>query len=979
MDLRSRVHRKGLRNRLHLTAFALAIALVWFIVSIVLLVRDTAVIRESAAEERRLGEARIELQEALISLTNAAPDPHGSPDLRIPTRIRLAAIAATVHAPQAAQWAQRGDDGPAPLRAEILAFNSALRTRQRAADDAIVRGVSHRERVAIAASTALLLALALTTVHGVRLLAAQRRFERALSKSERRHRALVEEQSDVIALMHPNATLVYSNPAFDQMFDLPPDEAVGRNLLDWVVPADRELVRDKLCAALVATAPVAVECRIRSRGTEHWLSWRLQVQALQDGPRLIQAVGRDVTARKDSEAALRMSEDFLQRTNRVAGVGGWELHLHTGELYWSSQVRRIHQVADDYVPTLESAIAFYAPEARTTLSAAIDRARSNATPWDLELMLTPRSGQPIWVRAVGAAEHDAAGVPIRLIGTLQDVTQRKRLELELETKERFIRGVTDSIPARLAYLGPDRRFQFVNRTLEERFNMPRERMIGCDILEVVAPTSRAGWQKVIDGVLAGQRQRHDYEDPVNGQLRRIEAQLVPDLNAAGEVQGFAIIGTDITHLKRVERELRDLTEVFDNTTDFVAQSDWQGRLLYLNKSARRALGFEPEMSLEGHTFDEFYTPATNERFLGEIVPAVKRDLVWVGETEVVLRRGVTLPVSHIVVGHLDAEGRVSRYSSIMRDITAEVAARRELARQTASLNTVIEAIPAMVAVFDREMRFVLVNRAYEHWREIYREHLTDQFLGDVMEPLEFERIEPRARRALAGETVCFEEENPLATALRHVQVTYIPLRMPDGNIDGFFCVAQDITRHREENLRLEALSTHDPLTGALNRAGIDRFIQSKVNAGEDATLAAIFIDLDHFKPVNDTYGHAAGDRVLQEFASRLQRLVEPAGAVARLGGDEFAVILLGIRHIAEAARVAEEIVREAHRPYFIDNAARVSISASIGVACDARAAGGWKALMAQADNLAYQAKWGGRGRIAVAPAAPVAQVHAGRA
>jgi diguanylate cyclase (GGDEF)-like protein/PAS domain S-box-containing protein len=986
VDLRSRTRRETLRKRLNLTAIALGIALVVFIWSIVLLVRDTADIRESAAQRRRLGEARIELQQVLVFLSDVQGEQRGSgqpgvvtsgADLEgigAQTQAKLADIAARAGLADADRRAiafqtahrDRGDHSEAQLRAQVAAFNTLLRARQRAADDAILKSSSDRERLAIAASIGLLLGLGVTAMQVFRLLAAQRLFELALSSSEHRHRTLVEEQSEAITLVRANTILHYANPAFARMFGVPADEARGRSLLNWIVPADRDLLREKLREALTATTPIAVECRVHSQGPERWLSWRLQAR-MTENQQLIQAVGRDVSARKNAEAALRVSEDFLKRTNRMAGIGGWELHLGTGQIFWSAQVRRIHEVADDYVPTLESAIAFYSPEAQQRLVAAIDEARFRATPWDLELELTPTSGHSIYVRAVGAAERDVEGNPFRLIGTLQDVTDRKRLELELETKERFIRGITDSIPARLAYLGIDHRFQFVNRTLVERFKTPRERMIGCDILDVVVPSSRPGWEQAVTGVLDGRPQRYDYDDTVNGQVRRIEAQLIPDRNPDGEVRGFAIIGSDITHLKRVERELRDLTEVFDNTTDFVAQTDWQGRLLYINRSGRRALGFDPDMSLEGHTFQEFYTPATQELFLREIVPTIKRELVWIGETEVVLKQGLIVPVSHMVVGHLDSQGRVSRYSSIMRDITADIAARLELARQTASLNTVIEAIPAMVAVFDRDMRFVLVNRAYERWRGLSREQLTGRYIGETMEPLEYERSRPWALRALAGETVCYEAQYPHATQVRHVQVTYLPLRVPNGQIDGFFGVAHDITSHREENIRLALLSTHDPLTGALNRAGIDQFIQARVNAGEGATLAAVFIDLDHFKPVNDTYGHAAGDLVLQEFAARLQRLVKPTDGVARFGGDEFAVILLGTRDIADATKVAQAVVTQAQSPFSIDKSTHVSISASVGVAWNADAAGGWKALMAQADSLAYQAKGAGRGRIEVAP------------
>jgi diguanylate cyclase (GGDEF)-like protein len=234
---------------------------------------------------------------------------------------------------------------------------------------------------------------------------------------------------------------------------------------------------------------------------------------------------------------------------------------------------------------------------------------------------------------------------------------------------------------------------------------------------------------------------------------------------------------------------------------------------------------------------------------------------------------------------------------------------------------------------------------------------------ETLEPEEYELSHSWAERALAGETVSYEREYPGAVELRHVSLTYLPLRLDDDSIVGFFGVAQDITQHREENLRLMLLAERDPLTGLLNRAGFEEFIETRVRQGEAAALAVVYIDLDHFKPVNDTYGHAAGDKVLCEFSLRLLRLLRPTDAVARLGGDEFAVVLSSVRCIEDAGKVAEKIVDMARQPFSFAER-KIFIGASVGVACDASE--GWKALVERADAMAYRAKAAGRGRFALA-------------
>lgn len=125
----------------------------------------------------------------------------------------------------------------------------------------------------------------------------------------------------------------------------------------------------------------------------------------------------------------------------------------------------------------------------------------------------------------------------------------------------------------------------------------------------------------------------------------------------------------------------------------------------------------------------------------------------------------------------------------------------------------------------------------------------------------------------------------------------------------------------------------------------------------------MYIDLDAFKPVNDTYGHPVGDQILQIFAKRLQRIVRPTDAVARLGGDEFAIALDAVRESANAHGVAENVLSAAAEPFQVGEL-RVSIGASVGVAFGEEEGLGWRDLGARADARLYEAKAAGKGRYA---------------
>jgi|HubBroStandDraft_6_1064221.scaffolds.fasta_scaffold14778_3 diguanylate cyclase (GGDEF)-like protein/PAS domain S-box-containing protein len=553
-----------------------------------------------------------------------------------------------------------------------------------------------------------------------------------------------------------------------------------------------------------------------------------------------------------------------------------------------------------------------------------------------------------------------AGLQIRRL-----MSAHQRYEQALAASELFVHAITDNVPVRLMYLDRNRCFQFVNQSVCDRLGKSRDELMGVAIKATFPDSAGPLFEGMIEAAFAGRRQRFEHNDYDVGEHRRMESYLTPDIGPDGEVRGVFIIGVDITHLKQVERALRDLTDVIDHTPDFVAQTNSRGELLYMNASARQALGYAATQSLEGSVFSDFYPAETNRRFAEEIIPAVKRNGSWIGETEVALSGGRVVPVSHAVIAHRDTRGRVARYSSLMRDITEEVSARRDLARQTATLNAVIESIPAMVAVWDPDMKYRLVNKAYVRWLGRRRSELVGANIEDILDAAEYRRSLPWAERAMAGETVTYEKEYATESGSKHLSFSYIPLHLRDGSVGGIVGVAHDITHHREENVRLMLLSERDPLTGLLNRAGFEKYLRSKTDIGDGASLAVLYVDLDHFKPINDKHGHATGDEVLREFAARLQALVRPTDAVSRLGGDEFGVVLAGVREPEHAAHVAEKVVVMARQPIVIGDVT-LTIGASVGVAFDAEAEGGWKGLVARADVMAYQAKAKGRDQAALA-------------
>ncbi len=173
-------------------------------------------------------------------------------------------------------------------------------------------------------------------------------------------------------------------------------------------------------------------------------------------------------------------------------------------------------------------------------------------------------------------------------------------------------------------------------------------------------------------------------------------------------------------------------------------------------------------------------------------------------------------------------------------------------------------------------------------------------------------------------------------------------------------VVRDISERKIAEAKIASLASHDSLTGLPNRVLFQERLQQAltfVRSGESA--AVLSIDLDHFKPVNDTLGHSVGDSLLQAVAKRLIGCMRASDTVARIGGDEFAVVLLGLKVAADAARSAQRIVDALSKPYDLDGQ-QVTISASVGITTSPADGTDADTLLKKADVALYCAKAEGR-------------------
>lgn len=263
----------------------------------------------------------------------------------------------------------------------------------------------------------------------------------ALSKSEQVYRAITQHLPNA-AVMLVDRSLRYVATDGAALANVLAyynvDSLVGRNVIELVSDANRDAVRD-IYARAFAGESVNTEMR---RGDFFYDVNTAPIY--QDGDvAFALVVLYDVTSRKAELARLQRNETFLDRTGRLARVGGWQLELSTGAVDWSDEACRIRGVPSGHLPTRDEAIASYAEEARPAIRAAVDRCVRDGVPWDLELPLVRADGQRIWVRTMGSVDHGTDSTR-RLVGAIQDISEQVAQRQALADANERISVATDS-------------------------------------------------------------------------------------------------------------------------------------------------------------------------------------------------------------------------------------------------------------------------------------------------------------------------------------------------------------------------------------------------------------------------------------------------------------------------------------------------------------------------------------------------------
>jgi diguanylate cyclase (GGDEF)-like protein/PAS domain S-box-containing protein len=299
----------------------------------------------------------------------------------------------------------------------------------------------------------------------------------------------------------------------------------------------------------------------------------------------------------------------------------------------------------------------------------------------------------------------------------------------------------------------------------------------------------------------------------------------------------------------------------------------------------------------------------------------------------------------------------------MKDVSELAESRARVIESEERLRTIADNVPALISYIDTDLRYVFANQRYQEWFGVKSANMLGKTVLEAMGEAFFAPRRAALERCLEGHGSALEIEEERRGRRRVISTTYLP-HVRDGMVQGIYVLSTDATSAREYERQLHALAHSDHLTGLPNRRSFEeRMVQAIARARRSAMpMALAYLDVDHFKQVNDSLGHASGDSVLREFAKRLSATVRATDTVARLAGDEFVIVLEQVGSARECGRIADKLLEALRTDFLVDGQPR-QVTASIGIAWSAHPE--QTALAHAADEALYAAKRAGRNTASV--------------
>ncbi len=519
-----------------------------------------------------------------------------------------------------------------------------------------------------------------------------------------------------------------------------------------------------------------------------------------------------------------------------------------------------------------------------------------------------------------------------------------------------------------------------------------EELLGLNLMQLTHPDDRAITVAHIQQLLRGEINSYRIEKRFirkDGGVFWADLSVTAVRNIAGQIEFLVGVVVDITERKQAEEALYQSENRFrmlaENARDIVFRCRYQPfyHVEYISPSVTTILGYLPEEYYADPNFAFRVihpdSQAEHERIL-QTLAIPPDDPICICY---VARDGRPVWLEAYVRVTMDTEGKPLIIDGIARDVTERKQAERALQHQQQFLRRIIDSNPAIICARDRAGRFTLVNQTLADMYGTTVEALLGKTDAEMqLDASEVAQIRQQDQQVLDSGTDLIIPERRIVDV--HGQTHYVsiikrPLYMSDGTADQVLVVATDITTRKlaEEQLQslneqLQQHAIHDALTGLYNRRYLNETLPRELLYAERhrQAIGVLMLDIDHFKYINDTYGHDAGDALLRAIGAFLRNNIRSTDIACRYGGEEFTLVLVGTSlydawQRAEDIRAGVKTLVVQHQCYILN-----TITASVGVAVFPDHSLTAEGLLKAADRALYQAKRSGRDRVVVATDVP---------
>lgn len=577
-------------------------------------------------------------------------------------------------------------------------------------------------------------------------------------------------------------------------------------------------------------------------------------------------------------------------------------------------------------------------------------------------------GQKRWIHVKAVPHFDEAGEVRGMYVVSHDISEVRQVHEQLAAREEELRFFAENIPEAIAYIDLERGCTFVNNLFLASRGLTREFALGKFPHEIYSAEVMEELRPYLARVMLGEECSYErFLRLPSGMERWVQVRLTPRRDASGAVRGFYAVSTDIHDIRTaraaIEDKERQLRQVIDSIPTPMCYVDADSRYSYVNDAFLDYIGLKSEQ-IVGRQVSEVLG---DERWalMGPFLDRVKGGESLAVERLVKFASGRSRWMTVRLTPRI-SNGQYLGYYATTSDIHEQKAVEEELRRTNTILSAHFDNTPLAVIEWDTQMRIVRWSgqaealfgwkaaetrgRSLTGWRHVYEED------------------EPAVMRMLRG---LFDGSERHATLLHRnyrkdgsviwVEWHNSALRDDAGRVISILSLAQDVSSRIQAEERLQYMATHDGLTGLPNSVLLNDRLDAALSRAQRAKrrVGVMFLDLDHFKDVNDTLGHRVGDALLKELARRIRAALRQSDVLARISGDEFVIVLEDLPDEGSPERVARKILDEVRRPFAIEGN-EIHVSGSLGLALHPDDGTDAETLLKNADAAMYHAKELGR-------------------